>query len=203
PGPWVTAGVSLATTLILALSRLAGATTIKANSASQSDVAAAIASAADGDSVIIPGGTMTWTRTLPINKAITLQGAGVGSTIIKDAVQSGQLILWTLKAGYASRLTGIEFQNGGRINPAPAPGGVLRVEASNTNGSSFRWDHCSWQGPNGFPVFDTVIGVIDHNVFGPTGQCLMVYVYGSFWNGDPGSGDSSWAAPTDFGSSQW
>jgi hypothetical protein len=203
PGSWVTAGVSLATTLILALSRLAGATTINAKSPSQSDVAAAIASAANGDIVIIPGGTMTWTRTLPINKAITLQGAGVGSTIIKDAVQSGQLILWTLKAGYASRLTGIEFQDGGRINPAPAPGGVLRVEGSNTNGSSFRWDHCSWQGPNGFPVFDTVIGVIDHNTFGPTGQYVMIYVYGSFWDGAGEDGDGSWAAPTGFGSSQW
>ena len=50
----VTALVSLAATLIFASSRLAGATTINANSASQSDVAAAIASAADGDTVIDP-----------------------------------------------------------------------------------------------------------------------------------------------------
>src|SRR6266446_6308761 len=42
-GPCVTAMVSLSTTLIFALSRLPGATTVNANSASQSDVAAAIA----------------------------------------------------------------------------------------------------------------------------------------------------------------
>ena len=68
PGLRVTALVLLAATLILGLSRLTGATTVNANSASQSDVAAAIGSAADGDIVIIPGGTATWTRTLPVNE---------------------------------------------------------------------------------------------------------------------------------------
>ena len=137
----------------------------------------------DGDTITLPGGTFAWTTGISLTKAITLQGTGIGSTIIKDDVQSGQLILWTLPAAQPSRLTGIEFQDGGRVNKANAPGGILRVVGSNTNGSSFRWDYCSWQGPNGFPVFDTVIGVIDHNVFGPTGQSVMVYVYGSFWNG--------------------
>jgi hypothetical protein len=204
PRPFVTALVSLAVALIFSLSRLAGATIINSNSASQSDVAAAIASAADGDIVIIPDGTMTWTRTLPINKAITLQGAGVGSTIIKDAVQSGQLILWTLKAGYTSRLTGIEFQDGGRVNKGLAPGGILRVVGSNINGSSFRWDHCKWGDMNGFSVFDTVIGVIDHNIFYQTidGKEYMLYAYGTFWNGKD-NGDGSWAAPSNYGSSQF
>ena len=81
PEPYVTAVVLLATTLVLALSHLAEATTVNANSASLSDVAAAIASAADGDTVTIPDGTATWTRTLQVRKAITLQGAGVGVTI--------------------------------------------------------------------------------------------------------------------------
>jgi hypothetical protein len=31
----------------------------------------------------------------------------------------------------------------------------------------------------------------------------MTYVYGSFWNNQGSDGDGSWAAPTDFGSSQW
>ena len=58
-GPWVAAVVSLATTLILALSRLVAATTVNANSASLSDVEAASASAADSDTVTIPGRTAT------------------------------------------------------------------------------------------------------------------------------------------------
>ena len=126
-----------------------GTRTINANSASQSDVAAAIASAADGDTVTIPGGTASWTRTLQIKKGITIQGAGVGATIIKDGVQSGQLVRWTLAAGYPSRLTGIEFQDGGRVNTIDAPGGILHVDGSNTNGSTFRFDHCKWNNLNG------------------------------------------------------
>jgi hypothetical protein len=163
--------------------------------------------AQNGDTITLPPGIFVWTTGVAISKTITLQGAGVGSTIIKDAVQSGQLLKVTLAAGHLTRITGIEFQNGGRIQPAAAPGGVLRVIGSNTNGSSFRWDHCKWNGPNGFPVMDTVIGVIDHNIFGPSAPpnsgFIMTYVYGSYWNNQGQNGDGSWAAPTGFGSSQW
>jgi hypothetical protein len=202
PGPCVTAVVSLATTLIFALSRLAGTTTVNANSASQSDVAAAIASAADGDTVTIPGGTASWTRTLQVTKGITIQGAGVGVTIIKDTVQSGQLILWTLAANYPSRISGIEFQDGGRINPMGAPPGILHVDGSNTNGSTFRFDHCKWNNLNGVTVFDTVIGVIDHNTFVLDKYGAAIIPYGSRWNGQ-NFGDGSWTAATGFGSSQF
>jgi hypothetical protein len=34
--------------------------------------------AVDGDTIAIPAGTFSWTTTLTITKAITLQGAGVG-----------------------------------------------------------------------------------------------------------------------------
>jgi hypothetical protein len=208
PGPCVIAVVALATALIFAPSRLSGATTVNANSASQFDVAAAIASAADGDTVTIPGGTASWSRTLIVRKAITLQGAGVGVTIIKDSVQKGRLIDWTLAAGYPSRLTGIEFQGGSRINTALAPGGILNVKGSNTNGSRFRWDHCKWKDMNGFPVFNTVIGVADHNEYwatatGQPAKEFMHYFYNDNWDGqNPGNGDYSWSDPTNYGTDQ-
>ena len=202
PGLRLTALVSLAATLIFALSRLAGATTINANSASQSDVAAAIASAADGDTVIIPGGTATWTRTLSVKKAITLQGAGVGSTIIKDNVQSGALILWNIsgKTNARARLTGIEFQDGGRLNII----WYCDVTGSNTNGPQFRMDHCKWgEDVNGCPLFDTVIGVIDHNSFVILRRYYTaIFIHGFHWDGRS-YGDGSWAAPTDYGSAQF
>ena len=47
-----------------------------------------------------------------ISKAIILQGAGVGQTIVRDAVQSGQLLNFCWSPGLPSRLTGIEFQDG-------------------------------------------------------------------------------------------
>jgi hypothetical protein len=194
--------VSLTATLILSASGLAAATTIKAKSASQSDVAAAIGSAADGDTVTIPDGTASWTRKLQIKKGITIQGAGVGATIIKDSVQSGQLIQWTLAGGYPSRITGIEFQDGGRVNTIDAPGGILHIDGSNTNGSTFRFDHCKWNNLNGATVFDTVIGVIDHNTFVFDRFGCAIYPYGSHWDGQD-YGDGSWAAPTGYGSSQF
>jgi hypothetical protein len=201
-GPYVSALISLAATLIFALSRLAEATTINASSASQSDVAAAIASAANGDIVTLPGGTASWTRTLRVRKAITIQGAGVGVTIIKDSVQSGRLIDWTLPAGYPSRMTKIEFQDGGRKTANKAPAGILHVDGSNTNGSKFRMDNCKWNNLNGAPVFDTVIGVVDHNQFVLGKFGTAIYIYGSYWDGKT-FGDGSWSAPTDFGSSQF
>src|SRR5262245_23526008 len=62
------------------------AATINAKSGSLVDVSSAVASAKDGDTVTVPAGTAIWTSTLNIAKNITLQGAGVASTIIIDDV---------------------------------------------------------------------------------------------------------------------
>jgi len=195
--------VSLATTLIFALSRLPGATTVNANSASQSDVAAAIASAADGDTVTIPSGTASWTRTLRVKKGITIQGAGVGSTIIKDAVQSaaGPLLDCTLAAGSLTRITGIEFQDGGRTTNNLY--GILKFTGSNTDGSRLRMDHCQFDDLNGMIVVETVIGVIDHNtIIRATKNGDSIIVHDTYWNGGT-FGDKSWLDDTHFGTDRF
>jgi len=199
----LTALALLAATLILGFSRFTGATTVNANSVSQSDVAAAIGSAVDGDIVTIPAGTATWTRTLPVTKAITLQGAGIGATIIKDNARNVKLIACSLVASRLTRITGIEFQDGGRTPTAAAPGGIIHIEGSNTNGGRFRFDHCKWTGLNGFFVLNTVIGVVDHNIV-TVGNHVSewMYPYGSAWNG-AAYGDGSWAASANYGSSQF
>jgi hypothetical protein len=154
--------------------------------------------ALNGDTITLPTGTFIWDRQVSITKAITLQGAGAGSTIVKDAVQSGQLVRWSLAAGQNSRLTGIEFQDM-RTNFVE---GVLVVTGSNTNGATFRWDNCKWNGMrHGVPIFDTVIGVVDHNTF--VNGSTEVRIKGSFWNDQGPYGDGSWAAPANFGSSQF
>ncbi len=202
----VTSLVSPAAILILAASRLSGATTINANSPSEPDVAAAIASATDGDTVIIPAGTATWTRTLSIKKAIELRGAGIGKTIIKDGVQQGQTMNVVLVPAKVTRVTGIEFQDGGRPNSTgEAPIGVFRIDGSNMDGSQLRWDHCKFDNLNGFFVPDTVIGVFDHNIVmigQKAGTPEFMYPYGMRWNGG-WYGDGSWAAPAGWGSSQF
>jgi hypothetical protein len=153
----------------------------------------------NGDTITLPAGILHWATGVTISKAITLQGAGVGTTVIMDSVQSGQLIQVTLAAGNLTRITGIEFQDGGRTNRQID---ILRVVGSNTNGSKFRLDHCKWNNLNGASVFDTVIGVIDHNTFVMDRTGLPINIYDSYWNGRT-LGDGSWAAPTGFGSSQF
>ena len=124
------------------------------------DIMAKQALAQNGDTITIPAGTFIWTTAVNITKAITLQGAGVGVTIVKDA---GGLPHWTLVAGQISRMTGIEFQDGGRVTQLSE--GIISVSGSNTNGSTFRWDHCKFNQINGYPLFKNAIGVVDHCTF--------------------------------------
>ena len=60
--------------LLLAVSGAAQAANINARSPSFADVSTAVASAKNGDTVIVPAGTASWTKTLVINKPITLIG---------------------------------------------------------------------------------------------------------------------------------
>ena len=62
----------------------AKASTINAASAALADVAAAINSAANGDTVFIPAGTATWTSGVSVSKNIQIVGAGSGRIIAYD-----------------------------------------------------------------------------------------------------------------------
>lgn len=69
--------------ILLCLATPARTADINAASCSQADVQAAIDAAVDGDRVLVPAGTCTWTvQVLVQNKGITLQGAGIGQTTI-------------------------------------------------------------------------------------------------------------------------
>src|SRR4029077_6861823 len=60
--------------LLLAVPGTAQAATVNARSPSFADVSEAITSAGTGGTVIIPAGTVSWSKTLVINKPITLIG---------------------------------------------------------------------------------------------------------------------------------
>ena len=114
--------------------------------------------AAPGDTITLPAGTFKWTTKLALKKGITLQGQA--GTIVQDGGQGKvPLIDWTLAAGQVSRLTGIEWQNGGRTANNEA---LFRIMGSNADGSRFRFDHCKWSQLNGEVRLDGVIGVFDH-----------------------------------------
>jgi VCBS repeat protein len=161
--------------------------------------------ASDGDTITLPAGTFRWSTTVNLSKAIILQGAGIGRTIVKDGLQTRRFLSWHLRGtrNGAARLTGIEFQDGGRTRNANAPAGVIGFDGSNTNGTTFRLDHCRMAGLNGVTVFNTIIGVVDHNTT-DTKAFGGFSIWDSYWNdGTTPYGDRSWTAPTDFGSSQF
>jgi hypothetical protein len=62
------------------------AASINARSVSLEDVRSAIDSAHDGDTVVVPAGTASWTATLSITKGVTLQGAGNDKSVIVDDI---------------------------------------------------------------------------------------------------------------------
>lgn len=176
------------------------AATIAAASASRSDVASAISSASDGDIVTIPAGTADWNTVLDITKAITLQGAGMDSTIIRDQITSGPLITWTLVGNKNSRMTGIGFQDNGR--GAIAYNGVVYVSGG-YDSRRMRIDNCRFVNLNGVSIFtgDT-LGVIDSCHFVNGAAKIFVYVYHENWGGYTFS-DGSFADPPGFGQETW
>ena len=87
--------------------------TYTAASANVTDIQSKINLARDGDTVIVPAGTARWTTQLLITKNLTLRGAGIGQTVIFDAVPRGpqsHTLHVVLTKNLPFRLTGFEFQ---------------------------------------------------------------------------------------------
>jgi hypothetical protein len=142
--------------LLLFLPSFALADTHNAASCSSADITSAITASATGDTVTVPSGTCNWTGSvrIPNNKKLTLQGSGVGVTIISR----GSGTSYSLALGLSgSRITGFTFNN------VPVF----------YNGSGFRIDHNYFNGfsseiraDEGIDIAYTLPqGVIDNNTF--------------------------------------
>jgi hypothetical protein len=185
--------LSLRVAILLSLAGPARAAVINARSASQSDVGAAISSAKDGDTVIVPEGTVSWTDTVTVNKAITLQGAGIGKTLICDDLSiNGSNLVINTTLGKFYRLTGFEFRRGERTRPLNK--GCVLVNGTT---KTFRIDHCKYHHLLNRPIFvrGAACGVIDHCEFFGVGA---IAIFHDKWDGKMW-GDGSWALPADWG----
>src|SRR5580704_8934053 len=93
----------------LLLSSLFGSTaeanTITASSCSVSDVQAAINTANNGDTVIIPNGSCTWSSGITFSVQITLQGASTTGVTITDADTNSADSLITAHTGSSFHTT--------------------------------------------------------------------------------------------------
>jgi hypothetical protein len=169
------------TALVVALSLVASSAAqgavINATSPSLTDVRRAIASAADGDTVMVPAGTASWTSNLTITKSITIQGQTTTNT--DDGTANDRTILvdnlarvgggrgyfhCTTNAGQSLRITGITF-SGLNGSQSPMSNGAIRLGGSSDH---VRIDHCHFaylhHGPM-IAVYGAIFGVSDHNIF--------------------------------------
>jgi hypothetical protein len=199
---------SLFATVILALSGSAEANIISAATASLTDVTAAVTSAADGDTVMVPAGTVSWTSALTINKAITFQGAGIGKTIILDGLPDNapspqSVVVVNTSAGKTYRVTGLEFQ-GSTARTTIFGKGCLRISGLS---SSVRVDNCRFYNLRNRSLYlgGATFGVVDHcNFQNGLGLQGIIYIDHSEIPGPTGQtgsyGDGSWSTPTNLGS---
>jgi hypothetical protein len=167
----------------------AEAATINAASCSSSDVQAAIDSASDGDTVVIPEGTSTWTsppsqdHTVVMNKGITLRGAGINKTVIIDGTIDGHddgisnspfLIRISAVEGKPFRVTGITFLE-------------TNDRAMSIYGTCKNWrvDNCSFVAENvkreGIYISGYTYGVIDHCIFERNLEVIFKDVNDAAW----------------------
>jgi hypothetical protein len=240
--------ISLGVISILLSPATLRAATITAASCSNTDVSTAVKAAQNGDIVIIPPGTCTWSRGLGSDcqfpdgrdrsfcrsttagdtKYITIQGAGIGRTIIIDAVSRDAGVNrptvafdWRLSPGGLSRITGIELR--GTIGTHYSTPGVCQG-ASNTQAPLSLWgdsnqlriDHnklvqhgaCVMINFGGAtPSY--VRGVVDHNFFDfttdagdPDAIISNIYNYQLSWENVGTNGDNSWARPNTLGTAE-
>jgi hypothetical protein len=163
---------------------------------------------ADGDLITVGAGTVGWSQGITVTKAITIQGAGVGQTILIDniTVVPGQPTSFFVFNTPASanpnivnvRITGFEFRPG--TSNGSGYGCVYALGLS----SSFRMDHCQFTNlkstARAFRCAGKCFGVVDNCDF-PNANLIQGIIYADHDgilgpSGQPGAyGDGSWAVP--------
>jgi hypothetical protein len=132
--------------------------TITASSSALTSVQSAVNAAITGDIIVIPSGSRTWSGSLKIGKkSLTIQGKGIGSTILTTGTKG---ILLTGETANNLRITGIEFRSGYQLIYAGGSGTPAQAV------KNLRVDNCKFVTSN--VVIEThgaVTGVFDHCTF--------------------------------------
>jgi hypothetical protein len=150
-------------------------TTYTAASASYADVSYAYGLCSDGDTLSIPADSKTWTSTLTVTKAITMQGAGKALTLLNGTVDEQYLILQP-GSNKAQRVTGIGFIGGG----VSSGGRYGKIYIAGSGSGSYvldkiRIDHCDFENhKEAIFVSGWVESLIDHNSFTDNNRTILI-----------------------------
>jgi len=179
----------------------------------------------NGDTITLPAGTFSWTASLNITKAVTLQGqttiSGAGTanpvindlTIIKDNTpRSGTgaqgIITVTNDTGATVRITGLTFVRGTATTVAAGNWGAVRFYGGTTIPSTNnRIDHCHFNDVLQYSAISSerwIFGVADHNVIKTSVNRFIYYSRQSKWGGPQYDyGNASWADYPYFGTNKF
>ena len=203
---------SLLSSLFLLPANLSFAATTTLNSLDQTVIQNAINAASDGDTIVLPPGSATWTtltaNTPAIkisNKSISLIGSGQGITNITNNTNTGweeNAILIKNTQNKPFRISGMTItQSASKITD-----GILFFEMNNSGSTKvkgFRVDHITFNYTDGgvFKVFGLAYGVVDNCTFNanPATNCHAFSLTGKT-SEDTLSGDISWSNALSLGS---
>ncbi|HEY1648208.1 MAG TPA: hypothetical protein VGF96_09520 [Terracidiphilus sp.] len=215
-------------TMTMAAYAQSSGSTVTAASCQESAVNAVINgpthTAANGDTIVIPAGTCTWTSQLSIQVGITLTGsgtpnsspttfgAGTPTTIIVDNAGSGNPLIGVSNIPYgqtfALSLLDIEPNSGSTSlwSPVSVAGtcsssGCPQVRIDNLIfGKTTQWTENGNSSSAGTMVrVDNIFGVADHNTLPNGSQVEFLNASLSAYLGAGGFGDNSWAQPDSLG----
>ena len=162
--------------------------TINAVSCSAADVQSAIDTASIGDTVSIPAGECVWGDNgsyISVDKAITLQGAGQGETIITLSDTGGTWTSGTIRISAPATVKSMSI-NGSDVNP------VCAFSTSTSNG--WRITDIDYNGGargSYFLYVGNVYGLIDKcDITGGVGNAELIFVRGPL---------DSWQTPHSMG----
>ncbi len=217
---------------ILLLSAVFGATTHAATtrtaaSCNTGDVQAVVSAAANGDTVLIPAGSCTWTSGVTVHSGVGISiigtgtpGSGAGTmgaaasctqTVITDNSSSGVFRFRPNVNSSLSRISCLKIRTDNPTNvsaPLTAAGGCNASTCSQLRIDNVTFDS-SLQGmlpdSSSLIITDNLYGVIDHNTVtagNPNGSLAMIFVAynNTAWLGVGAWGDKSWSEPTNWGS---
>jgi hypothetical protein len=182
----------------LLLTTNAFAVTNNLSDCSQATVQNAINSSLDGDVLVCPGGSWSWSNVDIVNHDITLLGSGIGITNISITAAGG--IEATSSNTKPFRISGFTFTSTGSFGTDTGLA-LMRIQG----GHGWRIDHnrlqiysdvISYNGGNGIYTRNDVSGVIDHNQFvkGGGSGCMHASVY------PEGAGNTAWGWTSQIGS---
>ena len=187
--------------LALAGGGAAEAATLNASSCNLSAVSLVVTSAMDGDTVVIPAGTCSWSGPLSIsNKSITLKGQGIGSTVIVSTHATDPLFLsWGTKPSGVSKVSDITFDSG-----SPTVNGYLSMIVIGGNAPSFVMQNVRLiqRRQRAITFNGYVRGVLSRVVVDTYTFSAPIHMSHQNWGGVGDNGDNSWAQDSTMGTAQ-